>query len=100
MSRRTLPDRRPSITQRVTWGERKFHITIGLDGGRPMEVFYSDGMKEGTDLRNTVQDACVLVSLLLQHGATPRDISKSLSDVTAISAVVGALVDFHPKEET
>jgi len=35
-----------------------------------------------------VQDACILVSMLLQLGMTAQGIGKSLSDVSIISAVV------------
>ena len=85
MNRNRPPDRRPTITRRVTWqtdtAEHRFNLSIGYDPATnlPIEVFYADGQKTGTSLRDTVQDACVLISLLLQYGATPADIGKSLS---------------------
>jgi len=68
-------------------------VSVGYDPdtGDVSEVFYASGMKEGTDIHNTAQDACVLVSLLLQLGMTAPDIGKSLSDVSIISAVAAVL---------
>jgi hypothetical protein len=93
MSRAKLPNRRHVITQEVKWGEHRFHVSVGYapDTGAVSEVFYASGMKEGTDIHNTAQDACILVSMLLQHGVPARDIGKSLSSVSIISAVVGAV---------
>ena len=93
MTRRKLPNRRHAVTQAIQWGNHRFHVSVGYDPdtGEVMEVFYASGMKEGTDIHNTAQDACVLVSLLLQLGMTAPDIGKSLSDVSIISAVVAVL---------
>lgn len=102
--RRRLPDRRPSITEKILWetdtSRHSFHVTIGLDPatGKALEVFYADGQRTGSGLQHTVQDACVLISLLLQHGATPDAISKSLSTAPVFgeekpATVVGVIVD-------
>ena len=90
MTRRNLPTRRHAITQEVVWGPHRFHVSVGYDPatGDVSEVFYASGMKEGTDLHTTVQDACIMVSMLLQLGMTAQGIGKSLSDVSIISAVV------------
>uniref|UniRef100_UPI003F6AE355 hypothetical protein n=1 Tax=Sulfitobacter sp. TaxID=1903071 RepID=UPI003F6AE355 len=47
--------------------------------GKPIEVFYADGQRHGSQLQHAIQDACVLISPLLQYGATPAAIAKSLS---------------------
>ena len=86
MTERTrLPDRRPSVTRRVTWqtqaSEHRFYVNIGVhpDTGQMLEVFYADGQRSGSQLQHAIQDACVLISLLLQHGVSPTEIGKSLS---------------------
>ncbi len=85
--RNRLPNRRPSITCRLAWltetGQRHFHVTIGVDitTGKPVEVFYAAGQRIGSQLQHTIQDACVLISLLLQYGVEPGSIEKSLSSV-------------------
>ena len=103
-ARRTLPPRRPSATvevvHRTEVSDRTFHVTVGYDHttGDLLEVFYADGMKSGTDLRATAQDACILISLLLQHGATLDVIGRSLCRAPvygedAPASIIGAIVD-------
>jgi hypothetical protein len=56
-------------------------ITFGYDeGGIPKEVF-AKGPKEGTEMAHLIDDACVVISLALQHGATPAGLAKSLGSV-------------------
>ena len=99
-----LPDRRPSITRRAVWqtetSEHKFHVTIGIDPatGKVREVFYADGQRTGSGLQHAIQDACVLVSLLLQHGVDPEEIGKSLATAPVFgedrpATVVGVIVE-------
>jgi hypothetical protein len=84
-ARKRLPDRRLSITRRGVWqndtSEHRFHVTLGIhpETGEVLEVFYADGQRTGSGLQHAIQDACVLVSLLLQHGVSPEAIGKSLS---------------------
>lgn len=104
MTRQRLPDRRPSANVRVEWvtpsATHTFYVTLGYDpsDARIREVFYSDGMKSGADLRSMAQDACVLISLLLQHGLTPDEIGKSLAvapvmDEVRPASLVGAVIE-------
>lgn len=82
-----LPDRRLSETRRIEHaradGARaRVFITIGYapeEPLRPREVFYDEGYRSGSDLEYLVQDLCVIVSLLLQHGTPPEAIARSLS---------------------
>jgi hypothetical protein len=100
LTRSRLPNRRPSRTIRVQWGNHRLHVTIGFcpTTAAPKELFFSDGMKSGSDLRHTVEDACVLVSLLLQRGATIEEIGKSMGTVDAMgqvspASIIGAIVN-------
>lgn len=104
MSRRQLPDRRPSVTRKVIWqtdmGSQTFFVTLGIcpDTSEILEVFYADGQRTGSQLQHSVQDACVLISLLLQNGVSPPEIGKSLGQVPVMGAerpasIVGALVE-------
>ena len=99
-----LPDRRPSFTKRGVWltetSEHRFHLTLGVhpETGAILEVFYADGQRTGSGLQHAIQDACVLVSLLLQHGVSPDEIGKSLSTAPVFgteraATVVGVIVD-------
>ena len=84
-ARHRLPDRRPSVTRKVEWQTETtthaFYVTIGRDphSGAISEVFYGDGQKSGAQLRDSVSDACVLISMLLQRGACLAEIGHSLA---------------------
>jgi len=103
-NRKKLPNRRLAITKRAIWqtetSQHKFHVTIGVDPetGEVLEVFYADGQRTGSGLQHAIQDACVLVSLLLQNGVSPEEIGKSLSTAPVFgkdipATVVGVIVD-------
>ena len=81
--RHDLPARRLCETRRVETPEgHTIHLTVGYDPAepdRPREVFYSGGFRSGSQLEFQVQDACVLISLLLQHGLTADAVLKSLA---------------------
>ncbi|MBE0455367.1 MAG: ribonucleotide reductase [Roseovarius sp.] len=81
--RHPLPTRRLVETRKIKTVEgHTVHLSVGYDPteqGRPREVFYSAGFKSGSQLEFQIQDACVLLSLLLQHGHRPEDIIKSLA---------------------
>ena len=102
--RKRLPNRRPSITRALEWrtetGAHEFHVAIGVDPetGQPVEVFYADGQRIGSQLQHAIQDACVLISLLLQYGVAPSSIAKSLSTVPVIgepqpATVIGVIAE-------
>lgn len=103
MTRRKLPNKRPSVQQKVvvTLDGTEFHIilTVGFHDEarkRPAEVF-SSSFKVGTSMNAIISDACVLLSRLYQHGDSPRDIADSLSEpptlVGNIALVVASMVD-------
>lgn len=81
MGRDRLPDRRPNVTTRVVFGGFEFTVAVGLDlTGRPLEVF-ADGAKIGTDIGHIVSDACVVISLALQHGCPAHLLPKSMGRI-------------------
>lgn len=78
MARKILPHRRPNATTEVAIGGFAFTVTVGFDlSGRPLEVF-ADGVKIGTDIGHMVSDACVVISLALQHGCPAALLPKSM----------------------
>lgn len=86
-ARRRLPHRRLTETRQVVHRspdgrEAPLSVSIGYDPAepaRPREVFSAAGYRSGADLEFVVQDLCVIVSLLLQHGVDPQEIGRSLS---------------------
>lgn len=85
--RRRPADRRLLETRKVKHlrpdgNTTRILVTVGYDPSAPtvpVEVFYSEGFRSGSDMEFTVQDACVLISLLLQHGTPPERIASSMA---------------------
>jgi len=66
--------------------------------GQPVEVFYADGQRIGSQLQHAIQDACVLISLLLQYGVEPNAIAKTLSSAPVLgdpqpATVIGVIAE-------
>lgn len=101
--RHVLPTRRLTETRKILTAEgQTIHLSVGFDPAepsRPREVFYSAGFRSGSQLEFQIQDACVLLSLLLQHGHRPADVAKSLAraeqpdNSMAYASVIGLIVD-------
>ena len=88
--RRPLPNRRPSVNWKVrrpvsfadpSAGETTFFVTVGFDPEtlRPMDVFYAEGFRSGSDLEFTTVDACIVISVAMQHGVRAEEMARSLS---------------------
>lgn len=77
-ARARLPARRPSIVATVEWQGATWLLGAGFDReGRAREVFL-DGPKVGSDQEALLDDACVAVSLLLQHGLGAAELAAHL----------------------
>ncbi len=84
--RERLPSRRPAETADIIFSGQRFTVAIGFyPDGRPGEVF-AKGARIGSDLDALLDDACIALSLLLQHGIDPRH----------LAATVGRLGDHQP----
>ncbi len=93
MTGEPTPPRQPPPPRRLTETRRVEHVrsdgnttpilvSVGYsvdDPLTPIEVFYAEGFRSGADLEFLTQDACVLVSLLLQHGVPPKRIAASMA---------------------
>jgi hypothetical protein len=93
--RRRLPQRRGAIAVGLEHAGHHFRMQIGhFQDGALGEVFV-DAAKPNSTLDALAADSAILVSLLLQHGATPGEIGHALRrapDGTAAS-LIGAVVD-------
>ena len=97
MSRLRLPDRRPNDTAEVAFDGVRYAVTVGYypDSGLAGELF-THGAKVGSAMDAILDDACVAVSLLLQHGVDPAVLAASMGRVgrnDEPASIVGALVD-------
>lgn len=107
--RKRLPDRRPSMTYKITWNNHNFSITIGFDpiDGVMREVFFADGQKTGTDIQHTIADTCVVLSIAMQNDVPVSSFVKSLGVIpefgaerpaSPIGAIVNALLQVEFKQ--
>lgn len=81
MNRKQLAHRRPNMTVETEWNGHPLTVTVGFNPrtGKVAEVF-ADSIKGG-QMADTIRDACVWASLILQSGGTPADLAKSLGRV-------------------
>ena len=84
MSRTDLPTRHFSVTSKLTHERADSHSmniigTFSLDGKGKVRAVFCSSFKDGADLRALVIDACICLSLLLQHGYTARAIRDKLT---------------------
>lgn len=101
MTRRRLPDRRPHVTREIEWNGHRIVVTVGYNprDGSVAEVFAN--AETGGHMQAALSDACVVLSIALQHGISPADLGKSLlivpafiegEETTAPASPLGAIV--------
>lgn len=81
MPRQALPPRRHSITLPVWHDNMEYTVSFGIVSGRIVEVFCSP-FKTGAGLKSLINDACILISVLLQHGVTIGSLVETLGQNT------------------
>jgi hypothetical protein len=95
-ARRRLPGRRGALALELEHAGHRYRAHVGCypNNGHLAEVFI-DAAKQNSSLDAFAADAAILISLLLQHGATPAEIGhalrRSLSGEPA--SLIGAVVD-------
>ena len=102
MTRQRLSDRRPNLTVPFVYDGGAYSTTIGFDvrDHRIAEVFIH-GAKVGSGMDRILDDACVALSLLLQHGVDPGELTSSmgrLGDGKTPASIIGALTDLLAHE--
>lgn len=89
MTRTPLPNRRHGLTVPVEHRSMTFDCTFGWsDDGHIREAFMRS-TKEGNDFSALMVDACVCLSMLLQHGLTMADLVKAFGEDRADGAESG-----------
>lgn len=94
-SRRRLPARRLAVALQIEHAGHKFRMQTGFcDDGAVAEVFI-DAAKQNSALDALAADAAILISLLLQHGATPAEIGHALRRTLdgSPASLIGAAID-------
>lgn len=102
MTRTPMRNRRQNETRKVVFQGWPYFICVGYDdAGRPREVF-ADGSKQGSDMQAVMRDACIVISIALQHDVEPAELARSLGTVPALTdgneveihaSIVGAIVE-------
>lgn len=81
MTRTILPTRRQNETTSIQFGAKTLTVTVGFDRvGSAKEIFCS-GPKDGSEMQHILADACVIISIALQHGIAPDALARSLGRV-------------------
>ena len=94
-ARRRLPHRRGAVALDIEHDGHRYRMHVGyFPDGAVGEVFL-DAAKQNSTLDALAADAAVLLSLLLQHGASPAEIGHTLrrSPNGAPASLIGAVVD-------
>lgn len=82
--RTPLPHRRQNMTLDIGFKAHRFSVCVGYDAaGAPREVFADMERGGGSDMHALLADACVIISIALQHGLTQEQLAKSLGVVPA-----------------
>jgi hypothetical protein len=90
------------MTTVLVHNDRSYSVTLGFDvaNDRIGEVF-THGAKIGSNMDAILDDACVALSLLLQHGVEPSSLAASmgrLGDGKTPASIIGALADLLVRE--
>ena len=107
--RNPLPYRRISQLYALEFADQTYTLCVGFyDDGKPGEVFIdSISAKEGSDLRAIMSDACVLISIALQHGISKAELTHSMGKVPkwvkgkegeGAASILGAILEAIPEE--
>jgi len=102
MSRQRLPDRRPNVTSVLAYEGRAYSVTLGFDVlNHCVGEVFTHGAKVGSNMDAILDDACIAISLLLQHGVEPASLASSmgrLGDGKTPASIIGALADLLARE--
>ena len=97
MPRERLPNRRPNRTLDVVHDGTTYAVTIGFDPvtDKVREVF-THGAKVGSAMDGILDDACILLSILLQHGVDPASLVATmgrLGEAEQSASIIGILAN-------
>lgn len=96
--RNKLPDKRFSVNLPITHittlqKEISLIITVGYNENREIKEVFCADFKAGSDNHAVVMDSCILLSRLLQHGDTPKQLLESMClPLSLIGTICAALV--------
>ena len=94
--RQRLPNRRPNETVAVVHEGSSYAVTLGFDPttAEVREIF-THGAKVGSAMDGILDDVCILLSILLQHGVQPSSFVGSMGKLGhggEPASIIGRLV--------
>ena len=97
-----LPNRRPALTEMIEIHGTAYAIGVHMDpAGRAREVFLR-GAKTGGHMEGIMDDACVLISLVLQTGIAAQDLPRRLGgcadDLSPIALVAARIAEIEARD--
>jgi hypothetical protein len=93
--RTRLPHRRAAVAFEVEHAGFRYRMHVGYFPDGAIGELFLDAAKQNSGLDALAADAAILISLLLQHGASPAEIGHALrrSPNGAAASLVGAALD-------
>jgi hypothetical protein len=87
--------RRGAVALELEHGGHRFRLQIGRYPDGALGEVFVDMHKGGSTLDALAADAAILISLLLQHGASPGEVGHALRHAAdgAHASLIGAVVD-------
>lgn len=92
--RTRLPNRRPAVSETFDWHGVDVTITLGFDSDGAIREVFADGGKTGSDFGGLLDDAAIMMSLLLQGGCTPDRLARHLmgTDIDRAPQTIAAAI--------
>jgi hypothetical protein len=93
--RRRLPARRRAVAQEIEHAGHRYRMHVGYFPDGAIGELFVDAAKPNSALDAFAADAAILISLLLQHSATPAEIGHALRRAPngEPASLIGAVVD-------
>jgi hypothetical protein len=87
VERQRLASRRMQLSNAFSWNGIDMLVSVGFDrAGRVREIF-AEGLRCGSDSDVLIDDACIMASLLLQHGYSATELLGKLMRSHAADAL-------------
>jgi hypothetical protein len=101
-ARRRLENRRRAVALEIEHAGHRYRMHTGFFAHGAIGEIFIDAAKPNSALDAFAADAAILISLLLQHSATPAEIGHALRRAPdgQPASLIGAVVDIIAKENT
>jgi hypothetical protein len=99
--RKRLPNRRPAIATEFWHRDQRYRCHIGRFPSGGIAELFLDSARPNSELDAFAGDAAILISLLLQHGASPAEIGHALrrNPDGSPASLIGAALDLIGGDE-